>query len=148
MTTLVPQFDTDLALSRIGFAAKTPAPTKIAATPANKFTRAAIESASGAQLVVMLYQRLELDVTRAVTAMRAKDNGEAFTQLEHAASIVNHLRSTLDETVWDDAASLLALYQYLLESFSRAQITQDAALIEPCVPMIAELTEAWTAVAR
>jgi flagellar protein FliS len=145
--TIALPLDAGLALSRIGFTVSAPRDT-VPASSANTFTRAAIESASPQTLVVMLYQRLGLDVTRAVAAIKAGHSEESNTQITHAAQIVDHLRSTLNEEVWSDATSLLALYQYLLESFSRAQTTQDASVIEPCVEMIKELTDAWAAVAK
>ena len=147
LDTAAPQLDPGLALSRIGFAASVPRDT-VEVTRTSNFTRAAIESASPQGLVVMLYQRLVLDVTRAVSAIKTGDAAEANTQITHASQIVDHLRSTLNEDVWSDAGSLLSLYQYLLESFSRAQLAQDASIIEPCIEMISELTDAWTAVAK
>jgi flagellar protein FliS len=142
-----PQLDAGLALSRIGFTASAPRDV-VEPNAATTFTRAAVESASPQALVVMLYQRLGLDVVRAVAAIKAGDSDESNTQINHAAQIVDHLRSTLNEQAWSDAGAMLALYQYLLESFSRAQITQDVSVIEPCVEMISELTEAWAVVAK
>lgn len=141
-----PAIDAGLALSRIGFAAS--APKAADTVPQNQLARAAAESATPQQQIVMLYQRMSLDVTRAVAAMQRGDSTESQAQLIHASQIVDFLRNNLNESVWDGATGLLALYQFLLESFTRAQLTMDPAVIEPCIPMIDELTETWAEVAR
>src|SRR5690606_15588060 len=78
-----------------------------------KFRRESLATASPAQLLTMLYDRLVLDLDRAVAALEADDTAAANEQLGHAQQIVHELRCSLDPTVWDGGPQLLELYNYL-----------------------------------
>jgi flagellar protein FliS len=73
----------------------------------------AVATATPARRIVLLYDRLWLDVQR---AQAAQDGGEPIARdhLQHAQQIVAELLGSLDRTAWSGAADLAALYGYLL----------------------------------
>lgn len=73
----------------------------------------AVATASPARRIVLLYDRLWLDVQR---AQAAQDAGEpsARDHLQHAQQIVAELLGSLDQTAWAGAGDLASLYGYLL----------------------------------
>ena len=96
-----------------------------------------ITTAPPAKLLVMLYDRLILDLTRAEQALAAGDRAEASRQVVHAQEILLELRSSLDTTAWSGAEALASLYGFLLTELVAANVAADAGqLIEP-------LRDAW-----
>lgn len=109
----------------------------------NDYQRTAILSASPAQLLTMLYDRLLLDLHRAEQAQLAEQWGEASTQLLHAQDIVSELQRTLDVRVWDGASRLMAIYDYVYQSLVRANISRDVELTRECQARLEPLRQAW-----
>lgn len=73
----------------------------------------AVATATPARRIVLLYDRLWLDIQR---AQAAQDAGEpsARDHLQHAQQIVAELLGSLDQTAWAGGADLASLYGYLL----------------------------------
>src|SRR5256885_1156538 len=69
-----------------------------------RYLAESVATASPGQLLVMLYDRLVVDLTQAEDALRARDTATASTRLMHAQDIVSQLRSTLDPSARDGAA--------------------------------------------
>ena len=84
----------------------------------------AVTTATPARRIVLLYDRLWLDIQRAQAAQEAPDpagralwdGAEAAVRdhLQHAQQIVAELLGSLDQGAWAGAADLAALYGYLL----------------------------------
>lgn len=108
-----------------------------------KFRRESLATASPAQLLTMLYDRLVLDLDRAVAALEANDTAAANEQLGHAQQIVHELRCSLDPTVWDGGPQLLELYNYLYGELVSANVTRDVAKVAACRTLVEPLREAW-----
>ena len=72
-----------------------------------QYTNEAVLSATPAQLVTMLYDRLLLDLHRAEAAQTGSDWEAAREQLLHAQAIVGELSSTLRIDAWDGGEGLL-----------------------------------------
>ena len=102
-----------------------------------------IATASPARLLVMLYDKLVLDVTQGEAAIRAGDRQFASGRLMHAQEILGELLSTLDVTAWEGAEGLAALYRFLLQELVQANIKQDAAKAASCRRLIQPLRDAW-----
>lgn len=109
----------------------------------NDYQRTAILSASPAQLLTMLYDRLLLDLDRAEQAQLAEQWGEASAQLLHAQDIVSELQRTLDVRVWDGASRLMAIYDYVYQALVRANISRDVELTRECQTRLEPLRQAW-----
>jgi flagellar protein FliS len=113
----------------------------------NAYVDNAITTASPARMLVMLCDRLVLDVQRGLDAQRAGNLPESHNQLVHAQEIVIHLRSTLRVEAWDGGPGLASLYDWLHNELIRANVTKDPALTEGCLSIVSDLAETWTAAA-
>lgn len=100
-------------------------------------------SATPAQLVTMLYDRLLLDLHRAETAQVAADWDAAREQLLHAQAIVGELSSTLKIDVWDGGEGLLAVYNYASTSLITANVHRDVQATRDCIRILDPLRQAW-----
>ncbi|GAA3448077.1 flagellar export chaperone FliS [Planomonospora venezuelensis] len=103
----------------------------------------AVATASPGKLLVMLYDRLVLDLVKAEEALGTGDRENASQQLMHAQDIVIELRSSLKMDVWDGATGLADLYGFLLTQLIQANVRCDAALVASCRALIEPLRDAW-----
>ena len=103
----------------------------------------AVTTASPAQLLVMLYDRLALDLDRAEAALRAGDRPGASDQLMHAQDILIELRTTLDTSAWTGASGLAQLYGYLIVELISANVKGDPDKVTACRTLVEPLRDAW-----
>ncbi|KQP63292.1 flagellar export chaperone FliS [Nocardioides sp. Leaf285] len=108
---------------------------------------ASIATASPARLLVMLYERLVLDVTRGLDAQRAGDVQTAHQQLLHAQDIVLELRSSLRTEEWDGGPGLASIYDFLHTQLVRANVSKDSTVTESCLALVTDLCQTWRAAA-
>lgn len=113
------------------------------ASQISEYNRNAVLSATPAQLLTMLYDRLLLDLERARLAQNAERWLDARVPLLHAQDIIAELQGSLDVTVWDGAPGLLALYDYINTALVRANINRDVNLTSECITLLEPLREAW-----
>jgi flagellar protein FliS len=102
-----------------------------------------VATASAPRLLVMLYDRLLLDLAQGEAALRTGDRQAASTVLLHAQDIVLELRGALDVTAWDGAAGLAQLYGFVLTELIRANVRADADRVAACRSIVGPLAEAW-----
>ncbi|MFZ5846959.1 MAG: flagellar export chaperone FliS [Actinomycetota bacterium] len=102
-----------------------------------------VNTANPQRLLVMLYDRLVLDVQRALEAQQAGDHVAAGQQLMHAQEIVLELSSSLKPELWDGAERLSSIYSWLVSELMRANIERDAKITEDCLGVITPLADAW-----
>ena len=114
----------------------------------NDFLRESVLSASPAQLVTMLYDRLLLDLARAGAAQVSDDWATASTNLLHAQDIVAELSSSLDVAAWKGAPDLLAIYSYLTKQLIAANVGHDVERTRECANLLGPLRWAWLAAAQ
>lgn len=107
------------------------------------YVDASITTATPARLLVMLVDRLVLDVRRGQTAQAAGDLQQAHAQLVHAQEIVLELRSTLRPEVFPGGPGLVALYDYLHQQLVLANVRKDEALTSHCLDLVERLAETW-----
>jgi flagellar protein FliS len=111
---------------------------------ANRYLGDALATATPAALVVMLYDRLVLDLQRAEQAQKEGDRETAHVNLIHAQDIVHELQNSLDVDAWEGAQGLMSLYTWLLQELAVANVSCDAARTEQCRTVTVEpLAEAW-----
>jgi flagellar secretion chaperone FliS len=108
-----------------------------------RYLAEAVATASPGQLLVMLYDRLVVDLQQAEEALYASDRELASVRLMHAQDIVAELRGTLDLTVWDGAADLANLYGFLLVELINANVRRDAERVAACRGLVEPLRDAW-----
>ncbi|MFZ7087937.1 flagellar export chaperone FliS [Curtobacterium sp. RRHDQ10] len=121
-------------------AAKPPA---VAEQRRAQYNAEAVLSATPAQLVTMLYDRLMLDLHRAVAAQETADWAAARDQLMHAQAIVGELSSTLRIDLWDGGEGLLAIYNYASTSLVTANVHRDVNATRDTIRILEPLRAAW-----
>jgi flagellar protein FliS len=105
-----------------------------------QFLRNRVMTATPAQRIVLLYDRLGLDLTRAL----AEPDAYAFgTHLSHALAIVSELLGSLNISVGGPAENLASIYGYLTTELLAARGAHDAARVQTVAGIVATLREAW-----
>ncbi len=120
----------------------TPRPSAFA-RGTNPYLRDNVETASPGRLLVMLYDRLALDLERAEAACASDDVQTAHDKLLHAQDILAELYATLDVDVWEPAKHLAGVYEFLISELCEANISKDSNKIASCRRVIAPLHTAW-----
>jgi flagellar protein FliS len=102
-----------------------------------------VATASPAKLLMMLFDRLVVDLSRGEQALFAGDRPEANTHLKHAQDIVTELHVTLDLDAWDGAAGLASLYAFVETELINANVRGDAAKVTQVRGLIEPLRDTW-----
>ncbi len=110
---------------------------------AQNYLNQSVATASPERLLVMLYDRLVLDVRRAAAAQEAGDHATASTNLLHAQEIVLELRSSLRLDVWEGAQQLADLYTWLYSQLIKANTSRDITVTQDCLTIVEPLAETW-----
>lgn len=108
-----------------------------------RYNRSVILTATPAQLLTMLYDRLLLDLRRAEAAQMIAAWPIASTQLLHAQDILGELQSSLRISDWDGGAQLLALYTYVNTALISSNVNRDAALTRQAIELVEPLQQTW-----
>lgn len=104
---------------------------------------ASIATASPARLLVMLYERLVLDVQRGLDAQQRQDYQETHRQLTHAQDIIMELQNSLRADEFKGGYDLSALYGFLHRQLVLANIRKDAKITGECLTIVTDLCETW-----
>lgn len=102
-------------------------------------------TATPGQRVVMLYDRLALDLTRAADILDTDpvDSFAAGQAIDHAMAIVAELAGSLRPTEDSPADNLGSLYNFLLRELSAVR-SGSAAKLAGCRRIVETLRNAWT----
>lgn len=114
-----------------------------------RYMTEAIETATPAGRLTMLFDSLEMDLIRVEKAFA--DNGGIKTisdLLIHAQDILMLLRDTIDVAVWEPGARLQALYDHLYRELVQANLDKDVARVAEARGHVSQLAEAWREAAR
>jgi flagellar protein FliS len=109
----------------------------------DRYLADSVSTASPGKLLVMLYDRLVLDLAQGEEAVRAGDRDRSAERLTHAQEIILELRTTLDLDAWSGAPGLANLYGFLLTELIGANIGRDADRIAACRALVEPLRDAW-----
>ena len=109
----------------------------------NRYMTDSVMSATPAQLLTMLYDRLLLDLSRAETAHETESWSVASTNLLHAQDIITELTSSLKVDAWDGGDRLLALYNYVSSALIAANVKRDVTRIRESIELLEPLRQAW-----
>jgi flagellar protein FliS len=110
---------------------------------ANRYVNDGAGVVSQPRLLVMLYDRLVLDLEQADNALGVKDIVVANDKLQHAQSIIFELQAALDPTVWNGAEGLGQLYIWFNTELANANIKKDPKMVRVCLRLIRQLQQAW-----
>ena len=108
-----------------------------------RYLQDSINTASPAKLLIMLYDRLILDLMHGEEALRNDDRVLANEKITHAQEIVLELRVTLDVDAWEGAPGLASLYGFVLTELIGANIKRDADRVASCRTLLEPLRDAW-----
>lgn len=112
--------------------------------PASAYREQMVQTANGPRLLVMLCDRLQVDVERSLVALEANDLKMVNESLQHAQKIVRVLRSALDPDGFHGGHELLSVYVFIENHLVKANLEKSAAMIQECANLIAPIREAWT----
>lgn len=109
----------------------------------NRFSAGNLEGVPGPRIVVMCFERLERDLSEAITAIEALDHFQANAALCHAQDLIAELALMVDADAWEHAGSLLALYDYLLRLLPVANMKKDPRRVNEALRHVVELGSAF-----
>src|SRR5690606_23783735 len=102
-----------------------------------------VSTASPAQLLTMLYDRLLLDLDRGALALSAGQQADAAQHLRHAQDIVSELIATLDVEAWEGGPALMGLYTFVLRELLDVGRSGQVERVTACREIMSPLAEAW-----
>ena len=110
----------------------------------DRYLRDSVNTASPAKLLIMLYDRLILDLAKGEEALRSGEREAANDRITHAQEIILELRTSLDVEAWSGAPGLANLYGWLLTELIGANIARDANRVVACRVLVEPLRDAWS----
>lgn len=113
----------------------------------NKYLETAVQTATPAQLLIMLYDGAIRFSKLAIEAIKKNDHQEANTNLKKAQDIISELIITLDRSQ-PIAENMYALYEYFNYLLIQANIKKSAEPVAEVVGYLSELKETWIEAAR
>jgi flagellar secretion chaperone FliS len=116
-------------------------------TARSAYVGSMVETASPARLLVMLYDRLVLDLQRATQHQDAGEHLDAGRELMHAQEIVLELQSSLRVDDWEGGRQLSSIYSWLHRELVRANVQRDVETTRSCLALVEPLAEAWRSAA-
>ena len=109
-----------------------------------RYLTEAIETATPAGRLTMLFDALEMDLARADKAFaEAADLKSLSDLLIHAQEILALLRDSMDVSVWEPAARIRALYDHLYSELVMANLEKDRARTADVAGHVGQLAAAW-----
>ncbi|WP_328462701.1 flagellar export chaperone FliS [Actinoplanes sp. NBC_00393] len=109
----------------------------------DRYLQDSINTASPGKLLVMLYDRMILDLMQGEEALRTGEREIANEKINHAQEIVLELRTTLEMDAWEGAPGLANLYGFILTELIGANIKRDADRVAGCRKLLEPLRDAW-----
>lgn len=110
----------------------------------NRYLTDAVQTATPAARLVMLYDALEMDLAHADKAFEAgTDLKEISDRLIHAQEILMALRDTIDPQAWDGAPRLIGLYNFLNAELLGANLDKDRERAAGVARHVSQLAAAW-----
>ena len=111
---------------------------------AKSYLPAAVAGASPVGLVVLLYERLILDLARALAAMEKGDIETRVNEINHAFLILGQLEGSLESAHAPEAARTQALFYNVARSkILEAHLKSDRRLMEQQISLFNEVRAAW-----
>jgi flagellar protein FliS len=115
----------------------------------NTYQEVAIQTASPAKLVVMLYEGAIRFLNQSITAIQTKDLNLKRQSVDRAVAVIQHLQSTLDMGQGEEvAADLDRLYTYITSRVLDASGKLEVAPLEEAIKLLTVLLSGWEEVAR
>jgi flagellar protein FliS len=114
----------------------------------SQYQHAQVMTASGVQVIVLLYDAVIRSLELAREGMLRNDHRDKARFLGRAIAIVGELSNVLDmERGGDIARSLRRLYDYVLYECTHANLSHEPKRLEGPLRCLVTLREAWAVVA-
>ncbi len=110
---------------------------------ASAYQSQAVQTANQPQLLVMLFDRLAVDIARAELAIEAANFETTNEALQHAQKIVRMLSSSLDPDGFSGGHELLAIYVFLENHLIKANLEKSLTAVKECADLVRPIHEAW-----
>ena len=111
-------------------------------SPYQQYKNLAVNTLTPAELLVLLYEQLDLNLNRAVSAVNKGNPAEAHRFIMRAQDIVMYLVEILDMR-YPISKDLLKLYGYLSTQLIRANSRKDPELLSEIRSTVNELKDIW-----
>ena len=119
------------------------------ATASRAYTESSVLTAPPERLVVMLYDGAGRFLARPAESLRGGDACLAGEQIGRAYAIRDEMLATLDREQGGAVAERLeSIYLFCERTLVEAQLRRDPAKVDRVAAMLAELREAWAAIAE
>jgi flagellar secretion chaperone FliS len=113
------------------------------------YREVAIQTASPAKMVVMLYEGSIRFLCESVTAIQSKDLERKRQSVDRAVAIVQHLQSTLDMSRGQQVAiDLDRLYSYITDRIMEGSGKLQTAPLEEAIKLLHTLLTGWQELAN
>jgi flagellar protein FliS len=113
----------------------------------NKYMETGVQTASPAQLLIMLYDGAIRNAKLAIEAIEKKNYQDTHIYLVKLQDIVSEFIITLDRSS-PVSENLLRLYDYFLFRLVEANTKKDAAPVQEVLGYLVELKETWVQAAK
>jgi flagellar protein FliS len=105
---------------------------------------AAVENASAAGLVMILFDLLVNDLKNAITAMEAEDIEKRTAELKHGFLVLQQLQGSVDmENGGDAAKHFSAFYSAIRCKMLEAQIKKSPEILKNQIELLMDVRQAW-----
>ncbi|HXW36140.1 MAG TPA: flagellar export chaperone FliS [Acidimicrobiales bacterium] len=108
-----------------------------------RYLKEAVETASASVRLTMLWDRVQLDLSRAEAGFESRDLKAVNDGLVHAQEILLALRDTMRVDAWEGAPRLVALYDHLHQELVRANLEKDRERLTDAAVLVVQLADAW-----
>ncbi|GAB3802856.1 flagellar export chaperone FliS [Virgibacillus kimchii] len=110
--------------------------------PYQTYQNNAVNTASGGELTLMLYNGCIKFIKQAKKEMDANHYEAKNTNIQKAQNIISELMLTLDQKV-EISKQILPLYEYMQYQLKEANIKNDPALLEEVLGFAVEFRDTW-----
>lgn len=115
--------------------------------PYQAYQNNAVNTASGAQLTLMLYNGCVKFIQQGMKAMNEEHFEEKNTAIQKAQDIIQELMLTLDQTI-DISNQMLPLYEYVHHQLQQGNMKNDPSLLEDALGFVIEFRDVWKEVMK
>lgn len=106
-----------------------------------------VETASPAELTLMLYEGAIKFCNIAMGAIEKKDYEKANINIQKARNIIVELQSTLDHK-YKVAEDFDIIYDYIFRKLVDANVKKDTEILEEALNQIRDMRDAWKEIMR
>src|SRR5699024_4178477 len=107
----------------------------------------AVNTASGGQLTLMLYNGCIKFINQAIKDISEKNYERKNTHIQKAQDIIQELMITLDQEV-DISKQMLPLYEFIFHQLQEANIKNDVKHLEEALEFVTTFRDTWKEVIK